>query len=79
MGATLRYFPDGMHKKNTEIRWQSTKIGEQEIMLYRIALERHHCAATKAETIQSTEHCVLCLNADGPHKPLRQQQNSPKQ
>ena len=38
----------------------------------RIALERHDYTATKAERIQNTQHRVLCLNADGPSKPLRQ-------
>ena len=48
-------------------------IGELQIMLFeRIALEKHHCTATKAEIIQNTKHWVLYLNPDGPQKPLNQ-------
>ena len=48
-------------------------IGEKEVMLFdRISLERHDCAATRAERLQNAKHWILRLNADGPQKPLRQ-------
>ena len=47
-------------------------IGEKEVMLFdRIGHERHDYTATRGERLQNAEHWVLCLNADGPQKPLR--------
>ena len=63
-GAIRRFSHDGMHKKNTEIRWQKHDIGEKEVMFFdRIALERRQYSyeswtVTKRQTLDSSfEYC----------------------
>ena len=47
------------HKKDTEIRWQSTILAKKKSYDY---------TATQAERLQNAKHWVLRLNADGPQK-----------
>ena len=72
-GSHPTIFQGGTNKKDTESLAEHN-IGEKEVMLFdRIALERHDYTATKAERLQNAKHCILRLSADGPQKPLRDQ------
>ena len=52
---------------------EATGLTENDIILFdRIAMEKHYCSPTKAESIQKSKHWILTLNAEGPQQPLNQ-------
>ena len=65
--ATIRQSSqDGANKKITGSHWRSTILAKRKSCFF------HVKTATRAERLQTANHWILRLNADGPQKPLRQ-------
>ena len=73
MEVIRRFSQDGMHKKDTEIRWQSTILAKKKSCFSIASLLKDDYTAARAERSQNAKHWILLrLSADGSQIRLRQ-------
>ena len=72
MAAIQRFSQDGMHKKNTEIRWQRTILVKKKSCFSIASLLKDTTVQLRKLNGGRSKRWILRLTADGPQKPLRQ-------